>query len=132
MEVPPGFVMLRPPQVVPSDMVFTKINKLEPFMKGINVTCMVIEKVDVTWTKDNHAVHVLRVADETGSILFALYDQPGSDAKPGDILRITSGFVILFKKHMRLACRNGSVVRTGRVCMSFKKEPDMSAGVFDD
>jgi hypothetical protein len=125
------FKKLIPPPIVPSDAVFTKAKSLRPFMKNVNIVVLVFEKIETNWTKDNHSVHVLRVADETGSVLLTLYDQIGQAAKPGDILRIMCGFVTLFKKSMRLACKVGSVHRIGRVRMVAHQQPDMSKIIWE-
>lgn len=120
------------PPVVPLDTVFSKVNQLRPFAKNINIIVLVLERVETNWTKDNHSVHVIKVADETGSILLTLYDQTGAAAKPGDILRLLCGFVTLFKKSMRLACKVGSVHRVGRVKMLAHKDPNMSSIVWEE
>jgi len=48
--------------------------------------------VEATATKDGQIVHRMRVADETGSILFTLWGEAGQAACPGDILRIRGGY----------------------------------------
>lgn len=123
-------LIVAPP--VPSDAVFTVVSSLRPFAKNVNIIVLVLERVETNWTKDNHSVHVIRVADSTGSVLLTLYDQHGAAAKPGDILQILCGFVTLFKRSMRLACKVGSVHRVGRIKMVAQVDPDMSKIVWEE
>lgn len=41
------------------------------------------------FTKDNHEIRTIKVADRTGSVNVCVYDEPGSHIQPGDILRLT-------------------------------------------
>lgn len=122
---------LTSPPIILSDTVFLNVKDLRPFTKNVNIVVLVFEKLETNWTKENHSVNVLRVADSTGSILLTLYDAAGQDAKPGDILRILCGFVTLFKKTMRLACKVGSVHRVGRIKMVAHLQPDLSKVIWE-
>lgn len=72
---------------------FTKIADLRPFMKNVSVQFIVLEKGQVTKTKDDHVVHQYLVADQTGSIFLSLWDEQGFQLMPGDIVQLRSGFV---------------------------------------
>lgn len=122
---------LGPSPPIPSDTLFLKVKGLRPFMKNVNIVVLVFERIETNWTKDNHSVHVLRVADETGSCLLTLFDAQGAAAKPGDILRILCGFVTLFKRTIRLACKVGRVTRIGKIRMVAHLEPDVSKIIWE-
>lgn len=48
----------------------------------------------VTKTKDGHEVRACKVADKTGSITISVWDELGSLIQPGDIIRLTKGYVM--------------------------------------
>lgn len=78
-------------------------------------------------TQDGHLVSTFLVADASGSILLNLWDEVGVSARPGDILQIRAGFITMFRRCMRLACKVGSVQRVGWFTMAFKENPNMSS-----
>jgi hypothetical protein len=59
---------------VPPSEKFLKISELRPFLKGVNIVFIVLEKGNVTKTKDEHILSHTLVADSTGSINFSLWD----------------------------------------------------------
>lgn len=78
-------------------------------------------------TKEGSIVHKFKVADGTGSIHLALFDQVGEAVSPGDILCISGGYAS--NHHTRLTLnrgRLGHVTKTGEFTMVFTEEPDMS------
>lgn len=44
-------------------------------------------------TKDGHEVRTLKIADKTGSINVSVWDEPGNFIQPGDICKLTKGWV---------------------------------------
>lgn len=57
----------------------------------------------VTKTKDGHEVRACKVADKTGSITISVWDELGSLIQPGDIIRLTKGYVMQNKDDVRLS-----------------------------
>lgn len=78
-------------------------------------------------TKDGHLVTVVKVADESGSVILTLWDDIGTSVSPGDILLIAGGFVTIFQNEIRLACKLGTVLKQGRFCMQCSELPDHSS-----
>lgn len=117
---------LKPPAKDDPTWEYTEICKLKPYDKGIHVRVMVIKRMYVNHTKDGHDVHELRVADGTGCITLVLWDEIGQAAKPGDVLLINGGFVLMFQQTMRLGCKVGTVRRVGFCDLPVRYSPNYS------
>ena len=86
---------------------FVKVSGLSPRSRRVNLKVKVIEKGDireVTSSRDgsSHRVAEATVGDETGTILMTLWDKHIDDISVGDILKISNGYVSLFRGTMRL------------------------------
>lgn len=57
-------------------------------------------------TKDQHEVRSCKVADKTGSINLSVWDEPGVLLQPGDIVRVTKGYVSVWKNCLTLYIGN--------------------------
>ncbi len=68
---------------------------------------------EVKQTKDG-TMYTFLIADESASILAIFRDEYGAAMVPGDIIHMCSGFVTLFKGHLRIACKLGTLKKIGR------------------
>lgn len=75
-------------------------------------------------------IYSFQVADESGSIIANFWNEVGACITPGDILLVGGGFVTMFRNQMRFACRQGVVMRTGRIALRISLTPDMSLPVW--
>ena len=105
---------------------YCTLSRLRPYDKNIHIRVMVIKRLYVNHTKDDHEVHELRVADATGCMTLVLWDSYGAAAKLGDILQINGGFVLMFQQTMRLGCKVGVVKRIGFANMHVQYSPNYS------
>lgn len=100
----------------------TLIRDLKPSMKNLNMIFIVLEignlldtinetkplheslffKGRPNVTKDGHEVRSCKVADKTGSINLSVWDEPGVLLQPGDILRVSKGYVSVWKNCLTL------------------------------
>lgn len=110
-----------------NEVPITRIAELKPFVKNCNCRVIILSKDGGKVSKDGSMVWEARGADDSGSIIMTLFNRTGELVKPGDIIMMTGGFVTMFRGTMRLACKLGTVVRLGRVTMSFQEQPDVSA-----
>lgn len=76
-------------------------------------------------TKDG-MVFAFTVADESGAVIMTLWDRFAKALDVGDIVLVTGGFITMFQKTIRLACKLGQVIRLGRFCMLFSEAPNVS------
>lgn len=53
-------------------------------------------------TKDQHEVRSCKVADRTGSVNLSVWDEPGVLLQPGDIVRVSKGYVAVWKNCLTL------------------------------
>ncbi len=83
---------------------FVKIETLQPYAKSVNVKAKVINigEVRVVSMGERRVADVL-VADETGCILMTLWDDDIKNYAEGDIVKITNGYVSVFRGSMRLS-----------------------------
>ncbi|CAJ0943862.1 unnamed protein product [Ranitomeya imitator] len=94
---------------VPNDS-YVSIKDIKTGQKNLNVIFIVLEIGRVTKTKDGHEVRSCKVADKTGSITVSVWDEIGSLIQPGDIIRLTRGYVVMTSRsraadgRVRLRC----------------------------
>ncbi|XP_040295345.1 SOSS complex subunit B2 isoform X2 [Bufo bufo] len=74
------------------------IKDIKTGQKNLNVIFIVLEIGRVTKTKDGHEVRSCKVADKTGSITVSVWDEIGSLIQPGDIIRLTRGFCMVYSE----------------------------------
>jgi hypothetical protein len=90
---------------------WTKVADIRPYMKGVNVHFIVLEKVSVTKTKEDHTVNQYLVADPSGAIILSVWDEPGELLQPGDIIQLRQGYVIIFgSKNNKLILLNNHLI----------------------
>lgn len=98
----------------PTTEKYTKISELRPYMKGLNCVFIVLEKGNVTKTKDEHLLAHALVADNTAAVHLSLWDTAADWLQPGDIIRLRGGYSTIFKNNLILyAGRYGNVTRIG-------------------
>ncbi|PRP79262.1 OB fold-containing protein, nucleic acid binding [Planoprotostelium fungivorum] len=112
---------------------YCKIGDLKPFQKCVNTIFIILEKGEITKTKDGSVMQKAQVADETASISITLWDNIGDSLQPGDICRLRNGYCTPYKNYLSLYVgRAGSLTRIGEFTMLFVEQPNMSLIVFSD
>jgi len=83
---------------------FTKIETLQPYAKSVNVKAKVVNvgEVRVVSMGERKVADVL-VGDETGCILMTVWDDDTTAYAEGDVVKITNGYVSVFRGSMRLS-----------------------------
>uniref|UniRef100_A0A6J0T100 SOSS complex subunit B1 isoform X2 n=1 Tax=Pogona vitticeps TaxID=103695 RepID=A0A6J0T100_9SAUR len=76
----------------------TLVKDIKPGLKNLNLIFIVLETGRVTKTKDGHEVRTCKVADKTGSINISVWDDVGNLIQPGDIIRLTKGFCMVYSE----------------------------------
>lgn len=82
-----------------------KIERLTPSSRGVNVVVKVVSKGEarnVTGRGGEHRVADALVGDETGSVILTLWDSNIDEIDADDTLKISNGYVNLFRGNMRL------------------------------
>ena len=115
---------------------FVKVSDLSPRSRRVNLKVKVIEKSEVrevTSSRDgsSHRVAEATVGDETGTILMTLWDKHINDISVGDILKISNGYVSLFRGTMRLNVgRYGTFEKVDEEDFEVNEENNMSLREF--
>lgn len=91
-----------------------QLSSLRPYDKNVDCRFIIVSQVEIKSTKEGGTVYELLVADESGSMLATFWDDQGLAMKPGDVILMRAGLVTLFKGHLRLACKQGSLVKIDR------------------
>lgn len=84
-----------------------KVGDLNTYSRGVNTTVKVVSKTEpreVTSRSDGSAHRVCEalVGDETGSLYLTLWDDAIDEVVEEQVLKITNGYVNLFRGSMRL------------------------------
>ena len=80
-----------------------KVEKLTPRMRRVNTVVKVVSKSEARIVSGGaHKVVDALVGDETGSVLLPLWDDRINEIDEGETIRITNGYVNLFRGNMRL------------------------------
>ncbi|XP_054156186.1 SOSS complex subunit B1-B-like [Oppia nitens] len=109
-----------------SDRV-TPIRDLKIGSKNLTIIAIVLDIGRPNTTKDDHEIRTVKLADRTGSINVCVWDEPGVYLQPGDICRITKGYVSLWKGCLTLYTgKVGKIQKIGDYCMVFAELPNMS------
>ncbi|MFW6111385.1 MAG: single-stranded DNA-binding protein [Thermoproteota archaeon] len=87
--------------------VDTKINKLTPNSRAVDVKAKVVSKGEareVTSRKDgsSHRVCDVVIGDETGTVILSLWNEDIVKVREGDTVEIGNGYVKTFRGKMRL------------------------------
>lgn len=91
-----------------------QISSLRPYDKNVDCRFVVVSQVEAKSTKEGGTVYEILVADESGSMLATFWDDQGAAMKPGDVILMRAGLVTIFKGHLRLACKHGSLIKIDR------------------
>lgn len=92
-----------------------KIGELSPRSRGVNLVAKVVSKsservVSSQYDQSEHRLSEALIADETGAINLVLWDDKIDRVNEGDVVKISNGFVKLFRGRMQLNLgRYGSV-----------------------
>ena len=85
---------------------FIKIEKLSPSSREVNLIAKVVSKSQVRnvggMDYNPHRVADALVGDETGCVYLSLWDSSIDKISEGTVIRITNGYVNLFRGNMRL------------------------------
>ena len=103
-----------------------KIGSLTPRSRGVNLVAKVVEKpeprvVSSQYDQSEHRLTEALIADETGAITLVLWDDNINMVSEGDSIKVTNGFVKLFKGRMQL-----NLGRYGKVEQSDVDIPDVN------
>lgn len=123
---------------------FTLIRDLKHGMKNLSIQFIVLEVGKANFTKENHEVRTCKIADRTGCINLSVWDEPGWHILPGDICRLSKGWVLVFilifslyhlvwryaslwKNRLTLYTgKGGEIHKIGEFCMVFSETPNLS------
>jgi replication factor A1 len=103
-----------------------KIGSLTPRSRGVNLVAKVVEKpeprvVSSQYDQSEHRLTEALIADETGAITLVLWDDNINMVSEGDSIKVTNGFVKLFKGRMQL-----NLGRYGKVEQSDVDVPEVN------
>ncbi|MCD6312731.1 MAG: hypothetical protein J7L79_02825 [Thaumarchaeota archaeon] len=84
-----------------------KIGQLTPRSRNVNLIARVVSKspervVASQYDQKEHRLSELLIADETGAINLVLWDDRIDEVKEGSTIKITNGFIKLFRGRMQL------------------------------
>lgn len=103
------------------------IKDIRPGLKNINVQFIVLEVGTATVTKENREVRTFKVADQTACINVSIWGEPGNFLFPGDIVRMTKGYAVIWRSCLTLySGKNGDIHKLGDFCMLFNEQLNMS------
>ena len=103
------------------------IRDLKVGIKNVQLTFIVLEVGRPSTTKEGHEIRTCRVADRSGTIHLSVWGEIGTYIQPGDICRLTKGYVSLWKGVPTLYMgKGGELVKTGEFCFIFNETHNMS------
>lgn len=109
------------------DNNYVQIKDMRPGLKNINVVFIVLEVGHPTLTKENREVRTFKVADQSACINASVWDEAGQLLLPGDIVRLTKGYVSLWRNCLTLyTSKGGDLQKIGEFCMVFNEQLNMS------
>lgn len=109
------------------DPAYVQIKDMRPGQKNINVTFIVLEVSHPTLTKENREVRTFKVADPTACINASIWDEAGQLLVPGDIVRLTKGYVSIWRNCLTLyTSKGGDLQKINEFCMVFNEQLNMS------
>lgn len=110
-----------------ANMDSTHIKDLKVGVKNLNLIFIVLDVSRPSTTKEGHEIRTCRVADSSGAIHLSVWDKIGTYIQPGDILRLTKGYVALWKNVPTLYMgKGGELLKTGEFTLIFSETPNMS------
>ncbi|CAG9833910.1 unnamed protein product [Diabrotica balteata] len=106
---------------------YTQIKDMRPGLKNVNVVFIVLEVGHPTVTKENREVRTFKVADQSACINASIWDEAGHLLVPGDIVRLTKGYVSVWRNCLTLyTSKGGDLQKIGEFCMVFNEQHNMS------
>lgn len=109
------------------DNNYVQIKDMRTGLKNINVVFIVLEVGHPTLTKENREVRTFKVADQSACINASIWDEAGQLLVPGDIVRLTKGYVSLWRNCLTLyTSKGGDLQKIGEFCMVFNEQLNMS------
>jgi len=106
---------------------FALIRSLKPGMKDLSIMFIVLEISRPTKTKEGHEVRSVKIADRSGSINLSVWDDLGKLVTTGDIIRMTKGYVNVWKNCLTLyLAKISEFQKVNEFCMVFSELPFMS------
>lgn len=109
------------------DTNYVQIKDMRPGLKNINAVFIVLEIGHPTLTKENREVRTFKVADQSACINASVWDEAGQLLAPGDIVRLTKGYVSLWRNCLTLyTSKLGELQKIGEFCMVFNEQLNMS------
>lgn len=109
-------------------MEVTHIKDLKCDIRNVNLFFIVLEvSPRAAITKEGSEVRTCKIADRTACINLSLWGELGTYIQPGDICRITKGYVSLWKGTPTLYIgKGGEIVKTGEFALIFSETLNMS------
>ena len=114
---PSALALAAAPGVLPPEAFknLSPLATLRPYDKNVDGRFITVgPPTEIKSTKEGGMVYTIPIADESGLMLATFWDEQGSAMKPGDVILMRNGLVTLFKGHLRLACKHGSLHRIDR------------------
>lgn len=109
------------------DNNYVQIKDMRPGLKNINAVFIVLEVGHPTLTKENREVRTFKVADQSACINASVWDEAGHLLVPGDIVRLTKGYLGIFRNCLTLyTAKGGDLQKIGEFCMVFNEQLNMS------
>lgn len=109
------------------DNNYILIKDMRPGLKNINTVFIVLEVGHPTLTKENREVRTFKVADQSACINASVWDEAGQLLIPGDIVRLTKGYVSVWRNCLTLyTSKGGDMQKIGEFCMVFNEQLNMS------
>lgn len=103
------------------------IKDIRPGLRNINVQFIVLEIGNATVTKENKEVRTFKVADQSACINVSIWGEPGNLLFPGDIVRLTKGYAVIWRQCLTLySGKSGDIHKIGDFCMLFNEQLNMS------
>lgn len=109
------------------DPTYVQIKDMRPGQKNVNVIFIVLEVSHPTLTKENREVRTFKVADPSGCINASIWDEAGQLLVPGDIVKLTKGYVSVWRNCLTLyTSKGGDLQKINEFCMVFNEQLNMS------
>ncbi|XP_060535463.1 SOSS complex subunit B homolog [Cylas formicarius] len=106
---------------------YIQIKDMRPGLKNINVVFIILEVGPPTVTKENREVRTFKVADQTACINASIWDEAGQLLIPGDIVRLTKGYLSIWRNCLTLyTAKGGDMQKIGEFCMVFNEQHNVS------
>ncbi|CAH1998065.1 unnamed protein product [Acanthoscelides obtectus] len=100
---------------------------MRPGLKNVNVVFIVLDVGPPTLTKENREVRTFKVADQSACINASIWDEASQLLIPGDIVKLTKGYVSIWRNCLTLyTSKGGDLQKIGEFCMVFNEQHNMS------